>query len=62
MSDISVKGLAQKIGVEPDKLLEQLAETGIAGKKADDVLGDEEKIKNIKKAKTKEELLEIFLR
>ncbi len=48
MSEISVKGFAQKINVEPEKLVEQLAEAGIEGKKPDDVLGDEEKITLLK--------------
>jgi translation initiation factor IF-2 len=48
MSEISVKGFAQKIGVEPERLVEQLGEAGIEGKKADDVLGDEEKITLLK--------------
>ena len=41
MSEISVRGFAQKIGVEPEKLLQQLGEAGIADKTADDMLGDD---------------------
>ena len=48
MSEISIKGFAQKIGVEPDKLVKQLGEAGIQGKNVDDVLDDEEKITLLK--------------
>ena len=48
MSEISVKGFAQKIGVEPDKLLVQLDKAGIGGKSVDDVLGDDEKLALLK--------------
>ncbi|HBE93811.1 MAG TPA: translation initiation factor IF-2 [Gammaproteobacteria bacterium] len=48
MSEISIKGFAQKIGVEPDKLVKQLGEAGIPGKNTDDVLDDEEKITLLK--------------
>jgi translation initiation factor IF-2 len=48
MSEISIKGFAQKIGVEADKLVKQLGEAGIQGKNADDFLDDEEKITLLK--------------
>lgn len=44
MSEISIKGFAQKIGVDPEKLLSQLVDAGIEGKKLDDALTDQEKV------------------
>jgi translation initiation factor IF-2 len=39
----TVKSFAEKIGVQPETLLKQLAAAGVAGKQAEDVLSEEEK-------------------
>jgi len=44
MSEISIKGFAKKIGVDPERLVIQLAEAGIHGKNEDDALSDDEKL------------------
>ncbi len=43
MSQITVKGFAEQIGVPPETLLRQLASAGVADKQPDDTLSDEEK-------------------
>ena len=43
MSTISIKEFAKQIGVEPEKLITQLAEAGVPGKNVSDKLSDEEK-------------------
>ncbi|GMR18156.1 MAG: hypothetical protein BMS9Abin33_0561 [Gammaproteobacteria bacterium] len=43
MSETTVKGFAEQIGIPPDKLLKQLVSAGIAEKGAEDVLSDDEK-------------------
>ncbi|HLD14427.1 MAG TPA: translation initiation factor IF-2 associated domain-containing protein, partial [Burkholderiales bacterium] len=43
MSEITVKGFAEQIGVPPETLLRQLGSAGIEEKQPDDVLSDEEK-------------------
>jgi translation initiation factor IF-2 len=43
MSTISIKEFAKQIGVEPDKLISQLAEAGVRGKGVADNMSDEEK-------------------
>jgi translation initiation factor IF-2 len=43
MSTISIKEFAKQIGVEPDKLISQLAEAGVKGKGVADNMSDEEK-------------------
>jgi len=43
MSQITVKGFAEQIGVPPETLLRQLASAGVADKQPDDALSDEEK-------------------
>ncbi|UCH52814.1 MAG: translation initiation factor IF-2 [Pseudomonadota bacterium] len=44
MSQTTIKGFAEQIGVQPDTLLTQLASAGIPGKSVDDPLSDEEKV------------------
>lgn len=44
MSETTVKGFAEQIGVPPNKLLKQLVSAGIAEKGAEDVLSDDEKL------------------
>ncbi len=44
MAEITLESFAQQIGVPVSRLLEQLSEAGIAGKKAGDMLSDEEKM------------------
>jgi len=44
MSQTTVKGFADQIGIAPETLLTQLASAGIAGKQAEDTLTDEEKV------------------
>ena len=43
MSQITVKGFAEQIGVPPETLLRQLGSAGVDEKQPDDVLSDEEK-------------------
>jgi translation initiation factor IF-2 len=43
MSTISIKEFAKQIGVEPEKLISQLAEAGMKGKDVADSMSDEEK-------------------
>ena len=43
MSTITIKSFAKQIGIEPERLIKQLADAGVAGKSADDSLKDEEK-------------------
>ena len=43
MSTITIKHFAQQIGIEPERLVKQLNDAGIAGKSVDDSLKDEEK-------------------
>ena len=43
MSTISIKEFAKQIGVEPEKLISQLAEAGVKGKNVTDNMSDEEK-------------------
>ncbi|MBI3569922.1 MAG: translation initiation factor IF-2 [Gammaproteobacteria bacterium] len=43
MSEITVKGFAEQIGVPPETLLRQLGSAGVEEKQPDDVLSDEEK-------------------
>ncbi|MEK7260683.1 MAG: translation initiation factor IF-2, partial [Pseudomonadota bacterium] len=43
MSEITVKGFAEQIGVPPETLLRQLGSAGVDEKQPDDVLSDEEK-------------------
>ncbi len=45
MTLTTIKGFAEQIGIPPDTLLRQLSEAGVAAKKADDALTDEEKEK-----------------
>jgi translation initiation factor IF-2 len=45
MSTITIKHFAQQIGIEPERLVKQLADAGISGKSVDDSLVDEEKRK-----------------
>ena len=45
MPEATVKSFAQQIGVTPDRLISQLIAAGIAGKAADDVLQDDEKMR-----------------
>jgi len=44
MSQITVKGFAEQIGVGIEKLIQQLSDAGISNKKSGDMLTDEEKI------------------
>ncbi|MHB1516133.1 MAG: translation initiation factor IF-2 [Acidiferrobacteraceae bacterium] len=44
MSETTIKGFADQIGIPSDKLLQQLIAAGIEGKRVDDVLSDEEKV------------------
>ncbi len=44
MPETTVKSFAEQIGVGPDKLLQQLVAAGIAGKKSNDPLSDDEKM------------------
>ena len=43
MSTITIKSFATQIGIEPERLIKQLADAGVSGKSADDSLNDEEK-------------------
>ncbi len=43
MSTITIKAFAQQIGIEPERLVKQLNDAGVAGKTVDDSLRDEEK-------------------
>ena len=43
MSTITIKKFAEQIGIEPDRLVKQLKEAGLAGKSVDDTLQDQEK-------------------
>src|SRR3989344_618042 len=45
MTQITVKGFAEQIGITPDILLRQLSEAGVEVKQAEDTLSDEEKEK-----------------
>ena len=45
MSNVTISSFAKQIGIDIDKLLEQLEHAGIDGKSADDVLEDAEKVK-----------------
>src|SRR3989344_7817196 len=45
MTQITIKGFADQIGIPPDTLLRQLDAAGISAKQADDELTDEEKEK-----------------
>ena len=45
MTQITVKGFSEQIGIPPETLLRQLEAAGVATKLADDVLSDEEKEK-----------------
>jgi translation initiation factor IF-2 len=45
MSDVTVRQLAEVVGIPLDRLLTQLGEAGLAVSKADDVLSDTEKLK-----------------
>ncbi|MCR4332269.1 MAG: translation initiation factor IF-2 N-terminal domain-containing protein, partial [Sulfuricaulis sp.] len=45
MTQITIKGFADQIGIPPDTLLRQLEAAGLSAKKADDELTDEEKEK-----------------
>src|SRR5512147_1184463 len=45
MSDVSVKQLANVLGMSPDKLIEQLKEAGLGAKGADEVVTSTEKVK-----------------
>ena len=44
MAQTTIKVFAEQIGIDAEKLLAQLSEAGIAGKKVDDSLSDEEKM------------------
>ena len=43
MSTITIKAFAQQIGIEPERLVKQLNDAGVAGKTVEDSLHDEEK-------------------
>ena len=43
MSDIKVKDLAATVGVEPERLVEQLNEAGIKVSKSTDVISEDQK-------------------
>ncbi|MHB8624468.1 MAG: translation initiation factor IF-2 [Sulfuricaulis sp.] len=45
MSQITIKGFAEQIGIQPETLLRQLSAAGLSAKKTDDELTDEEKEK-----------------
>ena len=45
MSQITIKGFAEQIGIQPETLLRQLTAAGLSAKKTDDELTDEEKEK-----------------
>jgi translation initiation factor IF-2 len=45
MTQITIKGFAEQIGIPPETLLRQLTAAGIAAKNAEDALSDEEKEK-----------------
>src|SRR3989344_7056158 len=45
MTQITVKGFAEQIGITPDILLRQLSEAGVEVKQVEDTLSDEEKEK-----------------
>ncbi len=45
MTQITVKGFAEQIGITPDILLRQLSEAGVDAKQVEDTLSDEEKEK-----------------
>ena len=44
MSDVTVKQFAEVLKVTPEKLLEQLAEAGVALEKASDIVSDDTKM------------------
>jgi translation initiation factor IF-2 len=44
MSQTTIKGFAEQVGIAPDILLTQLVSAGIAGKQVEDTLTDEEKV------------------
>ena len=43
MSTITIKAFAQQIGIEPERVVKQLNDAGVAGKSVDDSLSDPEK-------------------
>ena len=43
MSTITIKAFAQQIGIEPERLVKQLGDAGVAGKTVDESMTDEEK-------------------
>ncbi|RBP49183.1 translation initiation factor IF-2 [Arenicella xantha] len=43
MSTITIKAFAEQIGIEPERLVKQLGDAGVAGKSVEDSLRDEEK-------------------
>ena len=43
MTQITIKGFADQIGIPPETLLRQLDAAGIAAKSPDDALSDDEK-------------------
>ncbi len=43
MSTITIKAFAQQIGIEPERVVKQLGDAGVAGKTVEDSLRDEEK-------------------
>lgn len=45
MSQITIKGFAEQIGIQPETLMRQLSAAGVSAKKTDDELSDEEKEK-----------------
>jgi translation initiation factor IF-2 len=45
MSDVTVKQLAEVIGISPDRLIAQLEDAGLPMKGADDTISDDEKVK-----------------
>ena len=44
MSTITIKAFAEQIGIEPERLVKQLGDAGVAGKTVDDSLRDEENV------------------
>ena len=42
MAEVSIKNFAEQIGIPIDKLMQQLDDAGIGGKRTDDVLSDTE--------------------
>ncbi|MEA3291036.1 MAG: IF-2-associated domain-containing protein, partial [Pseudomonadota bacterium] len=45
MSEVTIQSFAAQIGVEANKLLDQLEHAGVPGKSVDDSLADDEKVK-----------------